>query len=655
MKVAPKVSFAPQAPTQTQIRPERDLSPTQSPTLPKLQIRLIYRLQTAHYLLSPYFKWFRCIIISLKYNQLDFHHSFGLHQEKFPPEFGDLRIIYPSYDTNSYSFHRKMQKGNSEEALQSFSRKEMRLTEEQINLTFCQLLEVQIDKEYTAGMLQCEQTVVFDRMRTVFPVLNRLGLKETWQSLLKGSNFDAISFVRYYGSSVYRVGRAEFHHAQIPSSEHNSVWSRYSREEIHGLAFNLKKRQLATKSVLDLQKENSTKLFIDHLSGFFSAIVQSKLEFNKNLHPAVGDEEIWWATLRDTPNADEMLPVHTETISHFSKLLACILENVFSNRERVRRFSNVWTKVPQTMLITSLYILNPAPFVTKIMGLFLWKPSVNALSFCQRIASSLVGVSKTVASINAIRLEITPSRASQIEALLKSEKGGLSSYSSVIDFKMVLNIDDDSTDSINEIEYAKCIIRKEEKMQYVDFLGVLGHSPILDLLSEYLPILLREIGRIGSMSTMVQLLFNLINKFLEILNKSVVEPRPSQLDVIKDLHETFYQFMLDFYPFLHKASLLSNTNDKLVVFPVIIDSLLGLFLGWKSHANKDSNLHQNLKTFLQSLGPEEQIEISKHLETVVKLSEKGIDESGWPKCSLLDTKVVDVAVQEYLKVLGNFE
>ena len=117
----------------------------------------------------------------------------------------------------------------------------------------------------------------------------------------------------------------------------------------------------------------------------------------------------------------------------------------------------------------------------------------------------------------------------------------------------------------------------------------------------------------------------------------------------------FYNFMLDFYPYLHKSSLLLHTKDKLVVFPGIIDSILGLLLGWKSQSSKTSRLHQNVRDYILGLQVEEQTAIVEHLQKVISLSEQGIDESQSPDCSLLQTQVLDFALKQCLLILKNFE
>jgi hypothetical protein len=484
---------------------------------------------------------------------------------------------------------------------------------------------------------------------TQFPFLLKLASKERWLKVLKATQFDLLSFACYYSSLVYRIGHEELNNS-IENDHSNDplFWARYSRLGIQSLAFNMKRKTLKLQQGIDVKKNQSTVLFMNAVRNIVRAAQKSRVTIEAMKDCREG-EELWWQSFRAAPKYKDLHPAHSKTLSQACSFLATCLETVFSDSERFRRIEAIHKKIPQSFLITSLYIINPAPFIQKILPMFTWRPS-GTLSLCQRMASSMCGVSKTQERLDQLGIQLDVDRKLAIDSLL--ENTDFSSSSPYEEYQSQANIND--LNVLEEVEYlyTRQKVRLMEKMDYVEFLGKEGQSNFLDFMGEILPPLLNELAKVGSLATIVSSFFSLLNGLWDSLAKYKDDNSPTQEEMILQLAQRFESFISNFYPCLHKIAILSGTPKALPCLALLFDSLFGLLLGWKSQKSIEIQYHSKVEDAINKLDPDEQDEIWKHIDKIKILARGGIDE--WPICEIMEKNILPICMKEYASMISNF-
>ncbi|KAJ3340627.1 hypothetical protein HDU91_000826, partial [Kappamyces sp. JEL0680] len=412
----------------------------------------------------------------------------------------------------------------------------------------------------------------------------------------------------------------------------------------------------------------STLLLIKALRALLQSAEESKAALLA-MNDRRRGEELWWQGFRGllaeisppvAPTYDKLDPLHRKTLYQACVVIATILEAVFSDPERFRRMEAIHRKIPQSFLVTSLYIINPAPFIAKILPMYVWKPN-GVLSLCQRMASSLCGVSKTQARLDQLGSQSPGFRKELLDQVFGD--AALSSSSPEAEYHRAAKDSELEVLTETELRYAQARVRMAEKMAYVEFLGQEGKSSLLDFMGVILPPLLNELAKVGSLASIVSSFFELLNRFWDTLAGYKEVPRPSQESVISALADHFERFVGSFYPCLYKAAGLSGTAKALPSLGFLFDGLarllltlvmVGSLMGWQSQEGAPYQYHENVEAFISTLDPDDQEAIWEHLAAISSLAKDGIDESQWPLCTAIEQKLVPFCTKEYLGMLSRF-
>ncbi|KAJ3330045.1 hypothetical protein HDU76_006541 [Blyttiomyces sp. JEL0837] len=124
-----------------------------------------------------------------------------------------------------------------------------------------------------------------------------------------------------------------------------------------------------------------------------------------------------WAIMepcRDAEQLDELPDIYLKWCRHAVRALAVTVENVLDDHEWQRKVRSIWSKLPLSLIVGSLRIINPVPFVEKLLKLFVWKPA-GMHSLLQKLASILCASDRTSKHLRDLRPSIQSNLRTRIE------------------------------------------------------------------------------------------------------------------------------------------------------------------------------------------------------------------------------------------------
>lgn len=309
----------------------------------------------------------------------------------------------------------------------------------------------------------------------------------------------------------------------------------------------------------------------------------------------------------------------------------------------------------------SLHVVNPAPFVDKVVPLALRKIPGFGVSLIQLIGSSLVGYSRTKSQKKSVSDRISPERKAMIEQLVLKLKLDVRATPKTLKSKLTKAGLRDITKE--EIAYARFTIRMNEKQDFIDYLGQgLGNDKLkgmIDLFCKVAPPLMREFAKVGSLSSLLQCVFELLDNCMNSLRanfegeKSKSDPVVKQR-IVKEVLGHLMRFVKWFYPHLHKIALKTGTSKEAVVIPWLVDICFAAALEAAEFPALVARFHQGVKSHLDSLDEERRGDAFAFAETVGQMSQAGRDERFWPLNKDMDSLVAfaNAELREVILRLG---
>ncbi|KAJ3131606.1 hypothetical protein HK100_006194 [Physocladia obscura] len=275
-------------------------------------------------------------------------------------------------------------------------------------------------------------------------------------------------------------------------------------------------------------------------------------------------------TLADAPET-------LQTAVHaLARALGVLFENVFDDAAWRTKARRVWEKVPRAVIVATLRLVNPAPFVDAVLRIFVWRPPTGGWSLLQFLGAVVCGFSGTKGAVKGARERVVSFGvddddgihvAEKIDACVKKlwEDSDGSVSSSRVDECVVLDavrdvgvdvnetyadIEEDNEKEETENErkrkqrnwntrYARLLIRLKEKEAFVNVLGSNGVTNFIVLAVKYLPQVLKELWGTVQMADLLQGFFDMITKLFEIVGRYDVEedvdldePEVGELEVV---------------------------------------------------------------------------------------------------------------------------
>ncbi|KAJ1539085.1 hypothetical protein HK405_013243, partial [Cladochytrium tenue] len=122
-----------------------------------------------------------------------------------------------------------------------------------------------------------------------------------------------------------------------------------------------------------------------------------------------------FAELAREPQFDRLPPAYLAACHDAIRGLAVTLDNVFDDGEWRERLRAIWARMPLTLIVGSLRLVNPVPFVERLLRLFVWRPR-GVHSLLQRLCGILCASDRTIARLKELAAELGPDTCRRVEA-----------------------------------------------------------------------------------------------------------------------------------------------------------------------------------------------------------------------------------------------
>jgi hypothetical protein len=269
--------------------------------------------------------------------------------------------------------------------------------------------------------------------------------------------------------------------------------------------------------------------------------------------------------------------------------------------------------LPSTSLIRT-FALTSAPFIDKILRLFVWQPSQGVFSFCQRLAGSICGHGRSKDKMEKLGADLDESTKAAIHSALDDSQGA-----------SVFDLDE------SQREYGKAYLRFKEKQDFLEHLTGNTPSHFLDYMGQTLPLLLNELQKAVSLS-------QLVSKFFELF-QNIVDSFPNethtlevQEKIISDLVYHITQFMNFFYAVIHYTSSVKGTPKELPIMTSIFEFIFGMLMRMDVPAydgTETGGYHEEVVKMVESLNTEEKEALWAYIHDIEEKARNGMDDRHW--------------------------
>ena len=410
-----------------------------------------------------------------------------------------------------------------------------------------------------------KQQMIFPRIKHHIPIINYFAPQETWLLGAIATKFDALSFSKFYASLVAGVVLEEWSGLEI----FDSIYTRYCyHKPLNRSSFSLSKQTVPKefKDEFRVAKIRSLRESSRTLFKSIRALQDVKLEKRQII------ETYWHCTFKECPKFAQLPREDRDAFDALFQVMAHIICSIFENPVALERAKSLVRKIPITFITTSLYFINPAPFISQALRLYMWSPTQGVASLCQRLAGALCGYIPT--RNNYIKLVTEYKNETWFEPLIKTlENNLLSSFDSDSIFELLLqNNKIEVTPHI--LVFCRLYYRYHEKKAFVEHFTGIGDTSFLTFIGQTLPILMNELSKATSLSTLVTNFFKMITNILDCISLGEIAGQ----ELINFITAQFLEFMEYFYPILHFSESKRGEIDGMHVFTSIVDVLFGKIL-----------------------------------------------------------------------------
>ncbi|KAJ3152675.1 hypothetical protein HDU86_005550 [Geranomyces michiganensis] len=325
-----------------------------------------------------------------------------------------------------------------------------------------------------------------------------------------------------------------------------------------------------------------------------------------------------WAVVGAAPTVAE-LPRDWQTFFYSIVTAVCqTVDAILSDRDWRTKFANIWKRLPVNIMLTSLRLVNPVPFVDRVIKLFCWKPP-GMHSLLQRIGGMIAASDKTAAKIKLLSKGLDSATRSAVEKIVdglfeehvRADPGGphptrpVSALDPSEKIRAVLAarceataVASTSASSSNgnlaavasavatphAVAYAKLYIRKKEKDEFVESLGSKTVSDFITHVAKAVPPLLDEIWNCIDFASLMSALVDTVTQCLAALalydampaHATLAQKKQVHTDVINALYSAILPFFKAAYPLLYALSTRKRTPAGLhALIEYLITAVMG--------------------------------------------------------------------------------
>ncbi|KAJ3031422.1 UNVERIFIED_CONTAM: hypothetical protein HDU68_004112 [Siphonaria sp. JEL0065] len=256
-----------------------------------------------------------------------------------------------------------------------------------------------------------------------------------------------------------------------------------------------------------------------------------------------------FAIFKTAETLDELPELLQDWTRALARAVAVGFENILDDKGWRGKARRVWNKMPLSLVVTSLRLINPVPFVETLLRIFVWKPPGGLYSLLQSLAGVICSLSKTRAEVKDLKAKLLPQDRIDIEHIINTLWGTDGEISSVPeDEKRVLEALREAGITVNETyrdsndeesnlntRYARLLIRHKEKLLFIDCLGSDELTGFIVHIIKFLPPVLKELWDCIQMADLLQSFFDTLTNMLEIIGRYDAE---EEVDLERDSSES---------------------------------------------------------------------------------------------------------------------
>ncbi|KAI8999978.1 hypothetical protein BC832DRAFT_563226 [Gaertneriomyces semiglobifer] len=359
----------------------------------------------------------------------------------------------------------------------------------------------------------------------------------------------------------------------------------------------------------------------------------------------------FWEVVRTAPKLQDLPQLYQDFFCGLARAIAFTVDNVLDENEWRRKVTAIWNRLPITVLLTSLRLINPIPFMDRMVKLFCWRPP-GMLSLLQRIGATMCASERTAKHVRTLSKGVSSNVSSIIEAsvdMMFSSKKILLPISSQDSPELIraflkkplrgAHVTD------QEVAYAKAYIRKREKEEFVEALGSKSVIDIVKHVAEVAPPLLDEYWKCFDFAGLMSKLVTTVGRVLEALNaydgvRDPAEALETHNEVTEAIYEALIPFVEHAYQLLHALSKRKPAGD--FGFHAIVKHLFDDLLSPEGSQTAILELGTLVKTVIDSIPADERATLWEEVDRIVAYMEAGVDAREWEPCEVLEEKALPV-------------
>ncbi|KAI8922010.1 hypothetical protein DFJ77DRAFT_544879 [Powellomyces hirtus] len=293
----------------------------------------------------------------------------------------------------------------------------------------------------------------------------------------------------------------------------------------------------------------------------------------------------FWAVVRTAPTIADLPPHYQSFFYALVTAMSQTVDTILADADWRIKFANIWKRLPVTIMLTSLRLVNPVPFVDRVIKLFCWKPP-GMHSLLQRIGGMIAASDKTAAKIKLLQKGLDPQAKSAVERIVdglfadtvRDESAPhptrpVSALDSTGKIRTILESHPDAprggiATTPHALAYAKLYIRKKEKDEFVESLGGKSVTDFINHLAKIVPPILDEIWNCIDFAALMAVMVETVTRCLAALDlydtqkpdATQQEKQKLHRDVIHALYAAILPFFKAAYPLLHALANRKSTG-----------------------------------------------------------------------------------------------
>ncbi|KAJ3081181.1 hypothetical protein HK102_002531, partial [Quaeritorhiza haematococci] len=354
------------------------------------------------------------------------------------------------------------------------------------------------------------------------------------------------------------------------------------------------------------------------------------------------------------------------------RAIAHTVDNILDDYDWRTKGQALFNRLPVTLIVTSLRLVNPIPFMERMIKVFLWRPA-GVQSLLQILGGTVCAHDKTVKAIKNYKSNVPSSDRSAIEKAVEAMWSPKKKNAQADAGKKLFSSDSNSafleflsrkanispstlqkeSDAMIRITYARLLIRRKEKDEFINMLGDPGITKFIIHVCHVIPPLLTEVYQCINFADLAATFFQSIGDILKALQEydKAYNGKGQQPDwqlIIDQIEKAIIPIFEQGYPVVYEMARKDKTDTN-------IYEMLDWFLR-EMGGSEDGDLAfgrtavldmaPDAQCVLDKLSEEEVKRLWREVDEIIKLTETGVEETEWPKFELLQGKALDIFLKE---------